>query len=222
MKKIKTIFKVLLVFLIFFFGRYFQLIPIWLFSLKDVTPTGGILLSTFSNIMIGIIFYLLYRKELKKEFKRFKDNFNECFDVGTRYWLIGLLVMMASNILISLFFQGQGATNEKMVQDLIDVSPLIMLINTGIIGPFLEEIMFRKTFKKIFHNKGVFILMSGLVFGSLHVLTVLTSPSELLYIIPYTSLGISLAMMYVKTDTIFTSITMHMFHNIILTLLSFL
>lgn len=222
MKRIKATLKSILVFLLFYFGSFFQLIPKWLFSIKNPSPTVALLLSTFSNVMLGIILYLLYRKELKKEFKYFKNNFNECFDVGTRYWLIGLFVMMASNISINLIFNGNGATNEKLVQDMIKILPWVMLINTGIIGPFIEEITFRKAFKNIFYNKWVFVLTSGLIFGSLHVLTTFTNPSELLYIIPYSSLGIAFALMYSKTDTIFTPISMHMFHNIILTLLSFL
>ena len=85
-----------------------------------------------------------------------------------------------------------------------------------------EEIVFRKCFKKAFPNKWIFIILSALVFGSLHVITTMTSPLELLYIIPYGALGASFAMMYQKTGTIYTSVAMHMFHNTALTILSIL
>ena len=50
----------------------------------------------------------------------------------------------------------------------------------------------------------------------------MTTPSELLYIIPYGGLGAAFACMYQKTNTIFTDISMHMFHNSALILLSIL
>ena len=130
--------------------------------------------------------------------------------------------MFISNIIINIIIGNGQAENEKIVQQMITYAPYIMVINAGIIAPIIEEITFRKAFKNVFNNKWLFILSSSLIFGSLHVITKLTSPLDLLYIIPYSSLGISLAYMYYKTDTIYTSITMHIFHNTILTILSIL
>ena len=105
---------------------------------------------------------------------------------------------------------------------MITTLPILMLINAGIIAPIIEELTFRKAFKNVFQNKWVFILSSGLIFGGLHVITSFSTPLELLYIIPYSSLGISFAYMYYKTNTIYTSISMHIIHNTVLTLLSIL
>ena len=68
---------------------------------------------------------------------------------------------------------------------------------------------------------GIFILVSGIFFGYMHVAGS-TSLTQWLYIIPYSSLGISFAIMYNKTNTVFTSITIHSIHNTILTILSIL
>ena len=43
---------------------------------------------------------------------------------------------------------------------------------------------------------------------------------DVLYIIPYGALGGAFALAYYDTDTIFTSMTMHMIHNIVLSLVS--
>ena len=86
-------------------------------------------------------------------------------------------------------------------------------------GP-IEEIIFRKCYKNAFSNKWLFIILSSLVFGSLHVITSMTSLMDLLFIIPYGSLGAAFAIMYQKTDTIYTSMLMHMLHNTILIILS--
>lgn len=212
------------IFILFYFSSYIQLIPILLFNMDIASITGAqnVMLSAFSNIVLLLILLLIFRKDIKKEWKIFKDNFLENIDIGIKYWLIGLGIMMVSNILINVFLQLGQAANEQAVQSMITSLPWLMLINAGFIAPCTEEIVFRKGFKKAFPNKYAFVILSALVFGSLHVITSMTSPIELLYIIPYGALGAAFAYMYQKTNTIFTSISMHMFHNTALILLSIL
>lgn len=212
------------IFILFYFSSYIQLIPILLFNMDIASITGAqnVMLSAFSNVVLLLILLLIFRKDIKKEWKTFKDNFLENIDIGIKYWLIGLGIMMVSNIFINVFLQLGQAANEQAVQSMITSLPWLMLINAGFIAPCTEEIVFRKGFKKAFPNKYAFIILSALVFGSLHVITSMTSPIELLYIIPYGALGAAFAYMYQKTNTIFTSISMHMFHNTALILLSIL
>jgi len=211
-------------FLIFYFSAYFQLIPILLFNmdLNNITGAQNVMLSTFSNCVLLILLFLIFRKDLIEEWKRFRKNFLENIDIGIKYWLVGLGIMMISNIIITFVVNLGQAANEQAVQSMISSLPWLMLINAGLIAPCTEEIIFRKGFKKAFPNKWLFIILSALVFGALHVVTSMTSPIELLYIIPYGALGAAFAYMYQKTDTIFTSIAMHMFHNTALILLSIL
>ena len=212
------------IFILFYFSSYIQLIPILLFNMDIASITGAqnVMLSAFSNVVLLLILLLIFRKDIKKEWKIFKDNFLENIDIGIKYWLIGLGIMMVSNIFINVFLQLGQAANEQAVQGMITSLPWLMLINAGFIAPCTEEIVFRKGFKKAFPNKYAFVILSALVFGSLHVITSMTSPIELLYIIPYGALGAAFAYMYQKTNTIFTSISMHMFHNTALILLSIL
>ena len=104
---------------------------------------------------------------------------------------------------------------------MISALPWAMLIDAGLLAPFTEEIVFRKSFRNVFGKGKLFVLLSGLVFGGLHVISA-TNPIGYLYIIPYSCLGIAFALMYNKTDSIYASIFMHMFHNTVLTLLSIL
>ena len=214
----------IIVFLLFYFSSYFQLIPIILlnWNIRTITESQNVILSTFSNIILLLILFLIFRKDIIKEWKKFKSNFLENIDTGIKYWLVGLAIMMGSNIIINIVMNLGQAANEQAVQQMISALPWLMFINAGIIAPCTEELIFRKSFRKAFPNKWLFILISALVFGSLHVVTSMTSPIELLYIIPYGALGGAFAYMYQKTDTIFTSIAMHMFHNSALILLSIL
>ena len=214
----------IIVFLLFYFSSYFQLIPIILLNwdIRSITESQNVMLSTFSNISLLLILFLRFRKDIIKEWKKFKSNFLENIDTGIKYWLVGLAIMMGSNIIINIVMNLGQAANEQAVQQMISALPWLMFINAGVIAPCTEELIFRKSFRKAFPNKWLFILISALVFGSLHVVTSMTSPIELLYIIPYGALGGAFAYMYQKTDTIFTSIAMHMFHNSALILLSIL
>lgn len=220
----KQVLQSLFVFLLFYYSSYFQLIPILIFNLDldKINNAAKIYLSMFSNIMVIGTLFFIYRKSLLLEWKKFKTKFLQNIDVGFRYWFLGLMGMSISNIIITFLLKGGGATNEKMVQDMITTLPFIMLLNAGILAPILEELTFRKAFREALPNKWIFILASGLVFGGLHVITSFQTPLELLYIIPYSSLGVAFAFMYDKTDTVFTSIIMHMIHNTVLTLLSIL
>lgn len=224
MKKetIKQIIIGLSIFILFYFSSYIQLIPIYLFKLDIKNLSGNIKvgLNMFSNIILLITLILIYRKELYKEWKKFKDKIYSNIDFGFKYWFIGLIVMFISNIFINIILKNGQAANEQAVQEMISYAPILMVPNAGIIAPIIEEITFRKAFKNMIKNKWAFILTSGIIFGALHVVTNVSSIIDLLYIIPYSSLGIAFAYMYYKTDTIYTSIAMHMIHNTVLTIIS--
>ena len=207
-------------FILYYFSAYLQLIPIYLFNIKKITGSTQVLLSLFSNTIILIILIIIFRKQLLHEWKIFKEKLLENIDTGIKYWIIGLIVMMVSNTILTFVLKMGQAANEQAVQQLISYLPWVMVINAGIIAPCVEEIIFRKCYKNAFPNKWLFIGLSSLVFGSLHVVTSMTSPMDLLFIIPYGSLGAAFAIMYQKTDTIYTSMLMHMLHNTILIILS--
>lgn len=217
-----TITRGIIVTALFWLSPYFKYIPITLLNLnaKNISGSTKVVLSAFSSLILVFIFYFIYRKELKEDLKKFKDNILENIDIGFKYWIIGLIIMMASNYIIRFVFHGQGANNEQAVQTMIKSFPLLMLIDGGLIAPFTEEITFRKTIKDIFKNKWIFVFLSFLLFGGAHVIIGAKTWIDYLYIIPYGSLGAALALSYYESDTIFTPLFTHMMHNTILMLLS--
>lgn len=228
MNKIKNSFKIenlakgITVFIIFCCSRYFILIPIKLFNIDiySINNEMKVYLSTFASFILFFIFLLIYRLELKKEFKTFKDNFIECMDIGVRWWLIGLFLMIFFNFIITHLLHGGGAGNEQQVQTLVKAVPWIMLFDAGFLAPVNEEIVFRKTLKDIFTNKWIFALASFLLFGGAHIIGNIHMFTDILYIFPYGVLGAVFALAYYESDTIFTTISMHMIHNIILVLMA--
>ena len=81
-------------------------------------------------------------------FKKLKENFNSIIDTGIKYWFIGLIIMVISNIFIGLFITSAKAGNEEGVQQLIHSSRFLSIIAVGILAPIIEELTFRKSIKE--------------------------------------------------------------------------
>ena len=220
-ERVLEICKGLVTFLIFYFSSYLQVIPIAIFNIdvNNYTTTDLAIVNTFTDLILVLILIILYFKELRKEFKTFKDNWKMNMDTAFKYWFLGLMIMCISNIAIGLITSLGTSSNEQAVQGLINSTPYLMLFTAGILAPIAEEITFRKGVSKIFKNKWVYATASGLIFGFLHVMGS-SNPLEYLYIIPYGSLGFFFALTYYDTKSIYPSIIMHAIHNSALILLS--
>lgn len=220
-ERVLEICKGLVTFLIFYFSSYLQVIPIDIFNIdvNNYTTTDLAIVNTFTDLILVLILIILYFKELRKEFKTFKDNWKMNMDTAFKYWFLGLMIMCISNIAIGLITSLGTSSNEQAVQGLINSTPYLMLFTAGILAPIAEEITFRKGVSKIFKNKWVYATASGLIFGFLHVMGS-SNPLEYLYIIPYGSLGFFFALTYYDTKSIYPSIIMHAIHNSALVLLS--
>lgn len=220
-ERILEICKGLLTFLIFYFSSYLQVIPIALFNIdvKNYTASDLAIVNTFTDLILVLILIILYFKELKKEFKTFKNSWKLSMDTAFKYWFIGLMIMCISNIVIGIITNLNTSSNEQAVQTLVSSTPYLMLFTAGILAPIAEELTFRKGVSKIFKNKWVYATASGLIFGLLHVIGS-GNILEYLYVIPYGSLGFFFALTYYDTKSIYPSIIMHAIHNSALILLS--
>ncbi|MBR4619263.1 MAG: CPBP family intramembrane metalloprotease [Bacilli bacterium] len=218
-----NIIKLITTFLIFMYSSLFSLIPIKLFNINidTMSTKTNYLLTLFTYICLTIVLVLLYRKELIAEWKNFKSNIGKNMDTSLKYYFIGLGGMVFFNIIINFILKLGQSQNEQAVQSMIKTSPILMLICAGILAPITEEITFRKAFKNVFKSKWIFVMISGLVFGILHVINFdLKTSLEILYILPYGILGASFAYMDYEINSTYPSIFMHMIHNTVLTALS--
>lgn len=211
----RPVINLAIVLLLFYCSSLFSLIPIYLFNIdvKTCSDTLYNFLRIFPNIMLSIIFVFMYKKELLKDLKDFKKNFGKITDISIKYWFIGFICMLVSNFVIQKLLPVTIASNEQNVRSIISTSPFMAFFATCIFAPFLEEMIFRKSFRDPINNKWLYLCVSGFVFGALHVVNSITSLYGLFYIIPYSSLGIAFAYTYYKTDNIFASIFAHFLHN---------
>lgn len=185
--------------------------------LMKIGIKNEMVISLLSLFVFAILLFLMFLPELVDEIKIFKNDFKKCLDNGFKYWLIGLIIMIVSNLIINLIiFKGEIAANEELNRAQILNSPFFYtFISAVLLGPIIEEIVFRKSLEHIYKNKYFYVITSALLFGFAHTIVDLSNPLNLLYIIPYGALGASFAIMNIKTKTIFTSLMMHMFHNLL-------
>lgn len=201
-----------LIFLILFFPVIFFIV---LNINVNISDTKYIIYLTISNIILIGIFILIYRKTLVDDLKSYIKDFSNNCEIGIKYWIIGFGIMTLSNLFITYILNKDIAGNEQDVRNYLDLFPLFMVFNTVIYAPLTEELTFRKSIRDVIDNKWVYGLVSGLVFGMLHISSYMNNWTDLVYLIPYSSLGVAFALLYHKTDNIFSSITMHAVHNLL-------
>ena len=214
--KIKEIIKFILIFLLYLL--YSDIIIIILTKLGvniKVLPNNLKIAYMFLiNLSLMIMLFIFYSKSIKENLKDLKLNFKSYIKDNFKYYVIGLLIMIISNIIISFFIEG-NSTNETLIREYINIMPIYMIFSSCIYAPFTEEMVFRKSLRNCFNNKVLYILLSGLIFGSMHLLSA-SNLVELVFLIPYSSLGCVFAYMYYKTNNIFVPMTFHMVHNTII------
>lgn len=222
-KTIMSILTGILVIIAYFTVPILCEIPYQLFNLDfdSFSLTVKITYILLTNLVTLCLIIILLNHKIKKDFKDFKKNNMYYFKDGLKYWLIGLAIMMISNLIINTISSEGIANNEDTLRKLFDLSPVYVFFAAVIFAPLLEELTFRLGIRKIFKNDYIFIIISGVLFGALHVIDSYKTLFDLLYIIPYSSLGVMFAYMLKKYDNIFVTVWFHFMHNGLLTALQF-
>ena len=212
-EKIKYIIKFILLFIVLLILKS---LPIVIFNIDydSYTIKEKMIYESIWNIIILIIFILSYYKTLKEDAKKFFSNFSNNFEEAFKVYLIGVIVMIVSNVIITLILGNKIAENEQLVRERIELFPILMLLDVAIYAPLTEELLFRKSIRDVVKNKWLYIFISGFIFGGMHVIST-SGLIGLLYLIPYCSLGFTFAYIYAKTDNIYSSIMLHFMHNTI-------
>ncbi len=210
--KTKSILKSIgTIFLLLTFSSFFFII--FNINKQNISDKQYLIYYSISNIILLGIFIYIYKDTLIKDLSFFRKNFFSNFFTSFKYWLVGFIIMYISNYIITHILNMHIANNEISVRNFININPLLMILNTCIYSPIVEELAFRKSIKDCTSNKWIYILASGLLFGLLHIISNINSPLSLLYLIPYGSFGITFATLYCKTNNIYSTITIHAMHN---------
>ena len=194
---------------------YFVVTLICSYLFQDYYYHNNFVVATIFQILVYLILFLvlalIYHKRLIHDLKEFKKEY---VFIAFKNWMIGLGAMFIANIVISSFGGGL-ATNEEANRNLLAMYPISSFISMVFLGPIIEEITFRASFKKAFSKWYTFAIVTSLLFGAAHIQTFFVTYDfiELLYLIPYSALGFFFAKAFYETDNIYTSYLAHLFHN---------
>lgn len=206
-EKIKNIVKALVI-----FGLYLSLSYLLSYAFKEAFASKNAFINSTSlilaNLFILLIIIAFYVPKLVKDSKSLTKA---DLKIAYKNWLIGLAIMYFSNIII-LLINKDLATNEAFNRALIEKMPIYAILVMVIIAPITEELIFRLSLKDIVKNKYLYCLISGLIFGLMH-LTTAKSLTEILFVIPYGALGFFFAKSLFETDNIYAPIMTHITHN---------
>ena len=220
---VKNIFKLIISFVLFF---NISLVITYIFKLvginySDFNYIDYACLNTFIELIMFVVVLLFYKKYLKKDLVLFKLNKKDYIKKIISYFLIFLVVkygvaLFSSLLLVMLGSDLVTSENQETVVTLAKTLPFMMMISTSLLAPFVEEGIFRLGIRKVINNKYLFILVSGLIFGFMHIF-----PTELpLYValiesLNYVTMGLLLAYIYNETDNIYVVVIIHALNNLL-------
>ncbi|MCL6587160.1 MAG: CPBP family intramembrane metalloprotease [Anoxybacillus sp.] len=161
---------------------------------------------SFTLTLFLVLFWL--RDEIKQRHMR---NHAPLFIAWM--WAIGGFFLaliaqgIAANIEWRIFGVEMGSENTKRIVDIIRLTPALVIV-TSVIGPILEEIIFRKIiFGTLYQKYNFFIAatISSVLFAAVHM--------ELEHLLLYSAMGVTFAFLYAKTNRIFVPIFAHVTMN---------
>lgn len=186
-------------------------------SIEDAASYGMVIWSIFSNLLsLAIIIPMLYRKPKENKIElgeKTKPLLSIVWIVGG---VIGLYAAQIVCSIIITLISGDlsNSANTELLVDLTKAAP-IFLIFISILGPILEELVFRKVvFGGLSNvmNIHVAAVISSLFFGLLH--------GDISFLLTYFVIGLILCFLYTKTKRIVVSMGAHILMNTIVLLLS--
>ncbi|MBM4765368.1 type II CAAX endopeptidase family protein [Bacillus sp. B15-48] len=170
------------------------------------------LVFSFSLTLVIVLFLLRNDRE-----KNLESRDTASIPISIFWAVSGIFIALfaqtiAANIELMLGIEAGSENTEQIIQ-LIEQFPIIILISS-IIGPILEEIVFRKIiFGSLYKRMNFFFaaLISSMIFALAHF--------EPEHVILYSAMGFTFAYLYVKTKRIIVPIFAHVAMNTLVVLI---
>lgn len=149
------------------------------------------------SIYVVLIFNIIYLFVLIKKYRLHFSKSKNIFEL----LLLGVSFSLFCNMII---------LNINSSKDLVEVNKIILIISSVIVGPFIEEILFRYILLgnlKKFNSKIISIILGSLIFSLMH--------NGIINIVYTFLLGLILGVIYLKKGKITDSIIVHSAANFV-------
>jgi len=171
--------------------------------------------------LIPAIFYLL-KVEFTQDYLEFKLIKNEWFliiMVGYLYLILGnVLSMYASEFIGTLIgiVPSEAVNQMTIIRSLEGPGAIFMFLSAVIMGPIIEELIFRKSIFGLIKNNTLALIVSAVIFGSIHLIGEASILSALVNGISYYVMGFIFGYIYLKNNkNIMAPIAIHILSNLI-------
>lgn len=137
-----------------------------------------IMLNVIADTAFFIIFIILNRDILKKFkplkgdtiIKRIMNYIITVIIVTILFFIVKIVASIFVTIILDILGLKQIANNQEILELTFKSAPILMTISGVIMAPVVEELIFRGSVRRVIKNKWVFVTVSGLLFGLVHVL----------------------------------------------------
>lgn len=154
-----------------------------------------------------------FKNDLVENAKNFKNDVKNNWKKILFFTFAFTILLYVSNYIV-VKLMGSASANEVMSQNQLKASPLLMSISICLLSPMVEEIIYRLPYKKIEKHKLLNFFIYTFVFAIAHI-AFNNGIMELIYLIPYLFLSLSIGYGFYKTDNIFVSMIIHILNNFI-------
>lgn len=156
--------------------------------------------------LIGLIITIIVLSLINKI--KIKKSTKKDIITITKIFIIYTTLIIFSTYIINKYID--IPINELNIEQNIKEYFILSILNISILTPIIEEITFRYSFNTI-KNKYLYIIITTIIFSICHI----NNTNEILYLIPYSLMGIMFSYSYIKTNNILSSILCHIVYNII-------
>ncbi len=188
-------------------------------------------LTNFANSIINFIIYLalmpvlafvLLRREITADLLVFKNKWSPFISAVLIGYALTLAGNFVANFTSSLIAQLLGvmqstAANQLVIEQTLRSGGMVfMFISAVILGPIVEELVFRKSIFGLIKNETIALFVSAFAFGSIHLLSEPSLTDALINGFVYIFLGLVFGYIYIRNKkNIVINITVHMISNLV-------
>lgn len=188
----------------------------------ELTSTSFSLLNFVVYVTMLPLIYIMIKKDVWTDFsvaKTWRVEWLSIILVGYVYLILGNI---GSNYLSNFFANIFGITagdsvNQMNIQQAISSNGAIfMVVSAVILGPIVEELVFRKAMFGLFKKQNVGLVVSSLTFGAIHLLGETSIQTALVNGIVYFVMGFVFGYIYLKNNkNLFAPLAVHIVSNLI-------
>ena len=197
-------------------------VPIPYESFEQITTFALSLLNFVIYMLLFIPIVWFLNSDISYDYFEFIQKKHKIIGfILSGYIYVFLANFLATSLMeiISLItgFESSTPVNQEAIVDMLSSSGLVFtLLSAVIIGPIVEELIFRKALFGLIKHKYVALVFSSVIFGFIHVTGEATLLLTLYQLIPYVSLGFVFGYLYLRHEkNIMIPIIVHMLSNFI-------